>query len=84
MHRRRGLKVTGHLCAVTYKDASELGIDNLEHGLSAASDFVPDKPPDVCPPSHEVLGAMPRAARSYAVKRTLVGACQAPIGKAGT
>ena len=26
----RGLKVTGHLCAVSYREAAEAGIDNLE------------------------------------------------------
>jgi imidazolonepropionase-like amidohydrolase len=46
---RRGLKVTGHLCSVTYREAAALGIDNLEHGFFASTDFVPDKKPDVCP-----------------------------------
>jgi imidazolonepropionase-like amidohydrolase len=45
----RGLKVTGHLCSVTYQEAADLGIDNLEHGFVAATDFVADKQPDVCP-----------------------------------
>jgi enamidase len=45
----RGLKVTGHLCSVTYGEAAELGIDNLEHGFLAATDFVADKKPDECP-----------------------------------
>ena len=45
----RGLKVTGHLCSVTYGEAADLGIDNLEHGFMAATDFVADKQPDVCP-----------------------------------
>lgn len=47
---RRGLKLTGHLCSVTLREAADLGIDNIEHGLSAASDFTPNKKPDVCPP----------------------------------
>jgi enamidase len=47
-HRRR-LKVTGHLCSVTYAEAAALGIDNLEHGFAAATDFVANKQPDVCP-----------------------------------
>jgi enamidase len=34
---------------VTYAEAAELGIDNLEHGFMAATDFVADKQPDVCP-----------------------------------
>jgi enamidase len=46
---RRGLKITGHLCSVTYAEAAEMGIDNLEHGFLAATDFVPTKQPDVCP-----------------------------------
>lgn len=46
---RRGIKVTGHLCSVTYAEAANLGIDNLEHGFFAATDFVTDKKPDVCP-----------------------------------
>jgi enamidase len=45
----RGLKVTGHLCSVTYAEAAALGIDNLEHGFVAATDFVTGKQPDVCP-----------------------------------
>ena len=44
----RQLKVTGHLCAITYREAAELGIDNLEHGFMASSDFVPNKAPDAC------------------------------------
>jgi imidazolonepropionase-like amidohydrolase len=46
---RRGMKTTGHLCSVTYGEAADLGIDNLEHGFFAATDFVADKQPDVCP-----------------------------------
>jgi enamidase len=46
---KRGLKITGHLCSVTYAEAADLGIDNLEHGFLAATDFVPSKAPDTCP-----------------------------------
>ena len=45
----RGLKITGHLCSVTYAEAADIGIDNLEHGFLASTDFVSDKQPDVCP-----------------------------------
>jgi enamidase len=45
----RGLKVTGHLCSVTYAEAADLGIDNLEHGFLASTDFVADKQSDTCP-----------------------------------
>jgi len=44
----RGIKVTGHLCAVTAREAAELGIDNIEHNPSN-SDFDPQKQSDVCP-----------------------------------
>ncbi|HKW12685.1 MAG TPA: amidohydrolase family protein [Gemmatimonadaceae bacterium] len=46
---KRGLKVTGHLCSVTYREAAALGIDDLEHGFFASTDFVADKKPDECP-----------------------------------
>ena len=48
----RGLKVTGHLCSVTWGEAIALGIDDLEHGpVFAATDFQKDKRPDQCPQS---------------------------------
>jgi enamidase len=46
---KRNLKITGHLCSVTYSEAADLGIDNLEHGFLASTDFVTDKQPDNCP-----------------------------------
>lgn len=45
---KRGLKVTGHLCSVTYGEAAEIGIDNLEHGFSANTELDPGKRPDAC------------------------------------
>src|SRR6185295_18821681 len=46
---KRGLKVTGHLCSIGYKEAADIGIDNLEHGIFPDSEFVPNKQPDKCP-----------------------------------
>jgi imidazolonepropionase-like amidohydrolase len=46
---KRGLKITGHLCSIGFKEAAEIGIDDLEHGLFPDSEFVPNKQPDVCP-----------------------------------
>jgi hypothetical protein len=44
------LKLTGHLCSVTWPEAVALGIDDLEHGpVFADTEFVADKKPDVCP-----------------------------------
>ena len=51
---KRGIKVTGHLCSVTFREAVDLGIDNLEHGLFTNTDFDPQKKPDVCPPNSMV------------------------------
>jgi hypothetical protein len=48
----RGLRVTGHLCSVTFTEAARLGIDALQHGFIANSDYVPHKEPDVCPPEN--------------------------------
>ncbi|MDB5110867.1 MAG: hypothetical protein JWR67_1981 [Mucilaginibacter sp.] len=36
---KRHMKVTGHIGAVTYREAAETGIDDLEHGFMASSDF---------------------------------------------
>ena len=46
---RLGLKFTGHLCSVSFREAVALGIDNLEHGLFTNSDYDPTKEADQCP-----------------------------------
>jgi imidazolonepropionase-like amidohydrolase len=56
---KRQLKVTGHLCSIGYREAAEIGIDDLEHGLMADSEFVPNKQPDQCPAG----GAVPASLR---------------------
>jgi Amidohydrolase family len=44
------LKLTGHLCSVTWPEAVALGIDDFEHGpVFSDTEFVADKKPDVCP-----------------------------------
>jgi imidazolonepropionase-like amidohydrolase len=40
---KRGLQVTGHIGLMTYAEAVEAGIDDLEHGFYASSDFVRGK-----------------------------------------
>ncbi|HEX3911889.1 MAG TPA: amidohydrolase family protein [Steroidobacteraceae bacterium] len=45
----KGMKITGHLCAVGFKEAAALGIDNLEHGIVVDTEFFPGKKPDICP-----------------------------------
>lgn len=46
---KHGLKVTAHLCSVSYREAVALGIDNLEHGFFTNTDYDPQKKPDECP-----------------------------------
>lgn len=41
-HKRK-LKITAHLDAVTYQEAAIMGINNLEHGFLASTDFVFNK-----------------------------------------
>ncbi len=50
---KRGAKVTGHLCAVNFREAADLGIDDLEHGLFVDTEFLPGKKPDECPEKPE-------------------------------
>lgn len=45
----RGLKITGHLCSIGFREAAALGIDDLEHGLLVDTEFVAGKKPDECP-----------------------------------
>ena len=55
---KHGIKVTGHLCSIGFREAAELGIDDLEHGLTVDTEFFPGKQPDVCPnPTQAVIAA---------------------------
>lgn len=54
---RHGIKVTGHLCSIGFREAAELGIDDLEHGLTVDTEFHPDKKPDVCPNPSQAAAA---------------------------
>src|ERR1700732_3381809 len=52
------LKLTGHLCSVTWPEAVTLGIDDLEHGpVFADTEFVTDKEVDVCPAGGSIAWA---------------------------
>ncbi|HEY6253478.1 MAG TPA: amidohydrolase, partial [Candidatus Angelobacter sp.] len=54
---RHHIKLTGHLCSIGFREAAELGIDDLEHGLTVDTEFHPDKKPDVCPNTREAVVA---------------------------
>ena len=68
---KRGLKVTGHLCSVGYREAAEIGIDNLEHGLLPDSEFVANKQPDKCPGAAVNASLRQLDINSDAVKETI-------------
>src|SRR5438876_8158088 len=68
---KRGLKVTGHLCSIGYREAAEIGIDNLEHGLLPDSEFVPNKQPDKCPGAAVNASLRQLDLNSDAVKQTI-------------
>ena len=44
----RNIKVTGHLCSITYREAADMGIDNLEHGFAVSADFISNKKENEC------------------------------------
>jgi len=72
---RRGLKITGHLCAVTYPEAAELGIDNLEHGFFVNTQLDPGKQPDKCPDTAgdpTIASMKPGSAQANALIKLLV------------
>jgi imidazolonepropionase-like amidohydrolase len=52
---KRGMKVTGHICSISFTEAVEMGFDNVEHGLLANTDYNPDKQPDECPPRNGAI-----------------------------
>ncbi len=55
---RRGLKVLGHLCTVTFLEEASAGIDELEHGILTDSEFVQNRKPGECPPPDKVNKAL--------------------------
>jgi hypothetical protein len=72
---KHNLKVTGHLCAVTYPEAAEIGIDNLEHGFFVNTQNDPGKQPNLCPRSsgNPTLAAMdPDGADATALIKLLI------------
>lgn len=52
---KRGVKVTGHLCSIGFKEAAAIGIDDLEHGLVVDTEFFSGKKPDQCPDEAEMV-----------------------------
>src|SRR3989440_8510231 len=68
---KRGMKVTGHLCSIGFREAAEIGIDNLEHGLLPDSEFVANKQPDKCPGAAVNASLLQLDINGDAVKETI-------------
>lgn len=49
----RGLRVSGHLCSVTFREAAEMGIDALQHGFITDAEHVPGRRAGECPPGNQ-------------------------------
>jgi Amidohydrolase family len=87
----RKLKLTGHLCSVTWPEAVALGIDDLEHGpVFADTEFVADKKLDVCPAGgsvawlkQEVSGAQVQALIQNLVSHHVAVTSTLPVFEAG-
>lgn len=72
---RRQLKITGHLCSVTYPEAAALGIDDLEHGFFVNTQLDPGKKPDKCSDGSGIptlLAMKPGSAEANALIKLLV------------
>jgi imidazolonepropionase-like amidohydrolase len=57
---RRGATITGHLCSIGFREAADLGIDNIEHGLITDTEFYPEKRPGKCPETQHGLELLAR------------------------
>jgi imidazolonepropionase-like amidohydrolase len=69
---KRGVKITGHLCSIGFKEAAELGIDSLEHGLFVDTEIDPGKQPDHCPPAAGARMAMAEQPVDGPVLRSII------------
>jgi len=65
---KRGLKITGHLCSVTYPEAADMGIDDLEHGFFVNTQLDPGKKEDECSEDQGMATLMAMDPKSEAAK----------------
>jgi hypothetical protein len=54
VHKNNG-KVRGHLCSITFEEATKMGIDGIEHGLNSTSDFRTNKEYGICNGGREYM-----------------------------
>lgn len=60
---KQNAKVTGHLCSITFEQATKLGIDGIEHGLNSTSDFRKNKTFGVCDGSRGYIDSIDISAK---------------------
>ena len=66
-----GLKITGHLCSIGFREAAALGIDDLEHGLLVDTEFFPGKKPGECPGPAALKAILPLEVSSGPIFETI-------------
>ena len=66
-----GMKVTGHLCSIGFREAAVIGIDNLEHGLVVDTEFFSKKRPGECPGESSVEMAASLDVESQSVQEMI-------------
>jgi len=69
-HKRK-LKVTGHIGTITYREAVELGIDDLEHGFLASADFDHTRKGSVYNPNADMMALVNLDSNSAEMKQLI-------------
>lgn len=71
-----GIKVTGHICSISFTEAVEMGFDNIEHGLFTNSDYHPDKQRSECPSDYRgyAMSIDPSGPQAQATFRAMIDA----------
>jgi imidazolonepropionase-like amidohydrolase len=68
----RHLKLTAHLCSIGFREAAEMNIDDLEHGLLVDTEFYPEKKPDFCPdPTKAILHLLSMDVNGTEIQQTI-------------
>jgi imidazolonepropionase-like amidohydrolase len=68
----RGLRVTGHLCSVSFREAAAMGIDNIEHGIVFDGGLAAGKVADECPGQNASFGKALAVGPDHAVVQQII------------
>jgi len=80
----QGIRVTGHICSITFQEAVDLGMDNIEHGYLTATDFDPRKQPDECPPNSMVVVGNEGDPSGETARAVILSMVEAGVGMTST